>query len=451
MISIGIDIGTTSISAISADAENGNIAEVVTLPNNSFMKDVEEFEKVQNVGYILDTVKDSLNKLIGNNKVCSIGVTGQMHGIVYVNSLGLAVSPLYTWQDLRGNQLYKNGKTYAEYLSEVTGYSLATGFGIVTHFYNLKNGLVPKEATCFCTIHDYIVMHLTGNKAPVIHISDAASFGIFDLKSSTFDTNALSKIGIDIAMLPKVIKETECLGFYKNIPVSVAIGDNQASFLGSVKGENCLLINVGTGSQVSVLQNCLETDDNDIEVRPLCNDKNILVGSSLCGGRAYAILENFFESVVGIFPETASTSFYEKMDELAGTKGEALTVSTFFGGTRKNPGKRGSIENISTDNFTPSALVKGFLNGMVSELAELYNKMKPYSDKPKLLVGSGNGIRKNKPLRKLLTETFKMDLVVPKNKEEAAFGAMIFSLVAANKFKSLISAQNSLISYVEEE
>ena len=38
----------------------------------------------------------------------SIGVTGQMHGILYVDADGNAVSPLYTWQDARGSlDVYK--------------------------------------------------------------------------------------------------------------------------------------------------------------------------------------------------------------------------------------------------------------------------------------------------------------------------------------------------------
>ena len=47
-----------------------------------------------------------------------------MHGILYADENGAAVSPLYTWQDERGNLEYKDGATYAEYLNSkatVTG------------------------------------------------------------------------------------------------------------------------------------------------------------------------------------------------------------------------------------------------------------------------------------------------------------------------------------------
>lgn len=68
-----------------------------------------------------------------------IGLSGQMHGILYVDAEGLAVSPLYTWQDMRGSLLYKDGISYAAYLSGQTGFPLSTGFGLVTHYYNKVN------------------------------------------------------------------------------------------------------------------------------------------------------------------------------------------------------------------------------------------------------------------------------------------------------------------------
>lgn len=42
------------------------------------------------------------------------------------------------------------------------------------------------------------------------------------------------------------------------------------------------------------------------------------------------------------------------------------------------------------------------------------------------LVGSGNGVRKNKILQHYLEDTFKMPLEIPANTEEAAFGATAF-------------------------
>ena len=51
-------------------------------------------------------------------------------------------------------------------------------------------------------------------------------------RKSDFETDWLNKIRMDTIRLPEICEDMEVLGMYKDIPVTVAIGDNQASFLG---------------------------------------------------------------------------------------------------------------------------------------------------------------------------------------------------------------------------
>ena len=183
----------------------------------------------------------------------AIGVTGQMHGILYIDKEGIAVSPLYTWQDKSGELKY-NDTTFSEYLADITGFNAPSGYGLVTDFVNRKLSRVPENAAGLCNIQDYITMKLAGGKTPVTHISNAAGLGFYSFETFDFDSSALEKIGCDRKMLPRVTAEPEVIGTdSKGIPVTVAVGDNQASFLGSVTNKESVLVNIGTGSQVSVL------------------------------------------------------------------------------------------------------------------------------------------------------------------------------------------------------
>lgn len=47
------------------------------------------------------------------------------------------------------------------------------------------------------------------------------------------------------------------------------------------------------------------------------------------------------------------------------------------------------------------------------------------------MVGSGNGIRYNKPLITRFERIFGLPLRIPSHKEEAAFGASLYGLIAA--------------------
>lgn len=426
MKAIGIDIGTTSICGVVIDIKTGELIKSVTKDSNAFISGVADWEKIQSVEKIIAIATEILDSLITDN-VAVIGVTGQMHGIVYVDKYGNALSPLYTWQDGRGNQLFEDS-TYAEFLGSSTGY------GNVTDFYNKQNDLVPSGAECFCTIHDYFVMHLCGLKKPQIHITDAASFGLFDLKSKRFTCDNV--IGF--------VEGYKIAGEYNNIPVSVAVGDNQASVLSSISGQDELLINVGTGSQVSVVCDDIITAHN-IETRPFFENKYIAVGAALCGGRAYAMLKDFYKAILSSVTEVDDKMVYEIMSAFFEEKGETLSVDTRFAGTRADKTVRGSIYNISVDNFTPAALTKGVLEGMINELYDMY---KSTGVNIKGIVGSGNGIRKNKALIKAAEKIFGYNLKIPYHTEEAAFGAALYGMISAGYLRNMYEV-GSFIKFIQ--
>lgn len=452
MYSVGLDIGTTSVCGILVDITSGEIKKSLTLDNDTFIATENSFEKIQDAKKLISIAKTILNELTKEETPVSVGITGQMHGIVYLNNKGEALSPLKIWQDGRGDLPYKNGLSYAEYMSEVTGYPLATGYGAVTYFYDSVNSLVPEDTAKFCTIHDLLAMTLGGRATPLVHTSDAASFGLFNLKENKFDTEAIKKLGLNPELFPEVCDGFKIVGNYGDIPVSAAIGDNQASFSGSVKApENAILINVGTGSQISCFSDIVPENKN-IDCRPLLSNSYIMAGSSLCGGRSYALLEKFFREVAETVTGEKVKSAYPAMDRvMEGYSGEkSLSVSTLFDGTRQNPEKRGKIENISTENLNMAALCDGFMWGMVDELYAMYEEMKPYLKNEKtLLVGSGNGIRNNAPLKARFEEKFGLKMQIPKGKEEAAFGALLYSLAAVG-IKPDFNVAASLIKYIEE-
>ena len=60
------------------------------------------------------------------------------------------------------------------------------------------------------------------------------------------------------------------------------------------------------------------------------------------------------------------------------------------------------------------------------------------------LVGSGNGIRRNRLMRELAEEMYGMRMKIPACKEEAAYGAAIYSMVAAGLVENLAQAQSRI-------
>ena len=431
---IGLDIGTTSISAVAAEVSSGALLRSVTVPNDGILPSPDGVSRLQDPVRIVETALGLKESLAAEfSPVAAIGVTGQMHGILYLDRAGRAVSPLYTWQDGRGNLPYGKS-TYAAHLSTRSCYPLASGFGLVTHFINREQGLVPSEAVTFCTIQDYIALLLARRKTPLLHASDATSFGCFDLEAHTFDRFAMEKLGFDNAFLPAVTAETAIIGQDGSIPVAAAIGDNQASVLGSLRENADILVNIGTGSQVSAVVSA-PVPFPAVAVRPYVDGKFLLAGSPLCGGRAYALLHRFFARCAELFGGDGR-DIYTVMNDMAAEQPEdhSLTVDTRFCGTRNDPALRGALSEISEDNFTPEQLTRGVLWGMTAELRGLYGEM-PLLSPATGLVGSGNAVRKNPVLRRYLEEQFNLPLKLPVHREEAAFGAAVFAAAAAGVYR----------------
>jgi sugar (pentulose or hexulose) kinase len=117
---------------------------------------------------------------------------------------------------------------------------------------------------------------------------------------------------------------------------------------------------------------------------------------------------------------------------------EGLDVRPFFSGMRSDPCLRGSIRGLSDDNFTPTNLVYGTMEGIA---AVLKNMVEPsVLAQRSRLIGGGNALRKNETLRKIVGRVFGKDLVMPLHEEEAAAGAAIHGAIAAGAMKGYSEA-----------
>ncbi len=434
---VGIDIGTTTISAIVIDINIKKAVKCYTVANDSKIVGKSRELCEQKTEIIFAVTKELIDSILLNfSNVRSIGLTGQMHGILYIDKYGNAVSDFVTWQDKRGNIKITDRFNTCEIIENETGEKIPTGCGFTTLYYDYVNKQISGKAYTFCNITDYVAMKLVGRSTPLIHSSNAAGFGFYDLENNSFKSALIQKLGIDIK-LPEITDKYVVLGKYNSIPVSIGIGDNQASFLGSVSAfDDTVLVNIGTGSQISIVIKAPIRCDNALEVRPLVSGKYLLCKAELSGGASYALLEKFFRrfafSVTG-----ESKTQYDVLNELALKaylqKIVPLDVRTDFYGTRENPLANGAILNITEKNFTPETLVLGFLDGICRKLYNYFDDK--LSDK-KLIVASGNAVQKNKVLPMIIRDIFGLPVKLLASSEEASFGAALFGAVSSNILSS---------------
>jgi len=439
MITIGLDIGTTKIAGILWDSEKNRAVEVLSQDSNAHIESEKEWEQIQNPDLIIQKVlyiTEELKKAAAE-PVSGIGISSQMHGFLYINSEGKALSPLYTWQDLRGACTLESGLTAIEEIGEITGTPISAGYGLATHYYNFKNSLAPLVSYRIVSIGGFAAMNLCGLTNPSIDPSEGAGFGLYDTAELCFMHNRIKGLFGSDDFLPDEVPFNSTAGTDRDdVPVYNSLGDNQASFLGAMKGrEQNLLINLGTSGQICFLADRVPDMLKGLEVRPFPGSI-LVVGATLAGGKSFALLMDLFHDVLDLFGrDIPHGEMMGIVDSLSSEEPDnPLLIEPYFNGTRMNPDLRGSVKGIDLTNLKARNLIYGFAHSMVNELKQLLiNNNLENEIKGREITASGNGVRKNPLIQRIIEKEFGCVPGLSANREEAACGAAAYVLTSLTR------------------
>ncbi len=479
-VTIGLDIGTTTVSCVAVDTDCGEELAFSTLANNANTTSAGDRARGRsewNAEGIARIANAAVNQCAGElgqrlSEVAGIGITGQQHGVVLLDAENRAVSPLINWQDRRGEEIMPGeGLSYVQKAADLAGPEaprtsgcvLSAGFMGVTLYWLSRTGALPEGATAAFAA-DFVGAALTG-RAPVTDPTNGASSGLFDLQTRTWDEGLIARLGLPRSLFPQVREAGDALGGLSaeaavatglpvGLPVFVALGDNQASFLGSVADlEETVLINVGTGAQVGCFVDSV-CHAPPLETRPFAREGYLLVHAGLSGGQAYAILHNLLRQIATqLLGSAIPADLYERMNSLAAQApagAGGLVCDPYFAGARWEPERRASITGMSDINLTPDNVIRSVLEGMARVFLDGYGKIQTAAGGPRSrLVGAGNGLRQNAVLSQIVAQTFGLPLRVPVHREEAACGAALIAGVGAGVFASVAEAAR-IVQYQED-
>ena len=194
----------------------------------------------------------------GDCQVDAIGVTGQMHGSVFLDSAGEVIRPALLWTDQRTQSECQEieSKIGSGRLKEITGNPALTGFQLPKilwlrnnepeNFLRLSKVLLPK---------DYIRYRLTGVFAS--EVSDASGTGCFDVPSRAWSTEILDRLALPLDLFPEVYESdevtgtTNVAGFPMGVPVVGGGGDQAAAAVGTgAVAPGVISISLGTSGVV---------------------------------------------------------------------------------------------------------------------------------------------------------------------------------------------------------
>ena len=449
---IGFDFGTTSLSVVVFNIEEIYIEKILNYNTNAYIPFDDDLKKEQSLDIISRFFGKAMDEIaqMTDLEVVGYSFTGQMHGIIGLNDRGEAVTNLVTWQDRSGDILMPSGSTLLQELRHTTGINtVVNGYGIVT-LYKWINYDKRTDIHSFCTLPDYFARQLiTKNEEVYITPTMAHSIGLYDLYTDKWQTSLISKIGLDVVSFPRIVVETYPVGYVtsgkNDTPVFCAVGDNQASFGGSViDKQHTILLNVGTGTQLSFLVPKSDiykydkyVDGFETQVRPYDEKHYLLATSFLNGGSVYKSLFNFFKDVatnlfaVADIDEDLLWKQMMLLGEKSQQKENALKVNPLLEGQRKDPSIGGTISNLRTSNFTSGDFIAGFLKG----LAEYYKTglYPELTTSISSICGSGNGLKRNPLFCSIIESTFGYPLQLTSYNEEAALGAVVSAYASITK------------------
>jgi len=471
---VGIDLGTTSITVLALDTKSREVLGHETIANDTEITSADdrlrgrsEWDMDQMMSQVFKVLRRISDRNSNSWPLEGIGVTGQQHGMVLLDERFRPQGPFIGWQDRRCLDKDDNGKTYLDHMYSMGGHEFlhseylpARGYMGATLFWLSQTGQLPGRLQASFA-PDYLVGRLCGEQ-PATDTTNASGSGLFDVVNGVWNETLIEKIGLQKNVLPLIqapctlaghltAKSAHESGLPVGTPITVACGDNQASFAGSVaEYEDSVLVNIGTGGQVSVYS----TDPirmDGLLVRPYLKSGYLLVGAGLTGGRAYGIWEQFIRLVgAQVFGIKDDDHLYIRLNELAEAASGSGTLhcDPVFMGSLIDPMRRGAWSGIDDTNLTPGNMTRSLLEGMAEQFKMTYDTMLSNGVvKRTRLIGAGNGVRKNPLLSHILSDAFRLPVQIVRHTEEAAFGAALCASVASGEFEDVEAAGKACNQY----
>ncbi len=183
---------------------------------------------------------------IGASDLDAIGITNQRETtVVWDRSTGDPVANAIVWQDTRTSELCAelSGDGGIDRFRPTTGLPVATYFSGPKIRWLLDDGdlhdAAAKGELAFGTIDSWLAWNLTGGPEGGIHVTDVTNASrtlLFDLGTTTWDSDLCLEMGVPSAMLPGVVDSVgvmaRCTGLLDGVPLAAILGDQQAALFG---------------------------------------------------------------------------------------------------------------------------------------------------------------------------------------------------------------------------
>ena len=450
MITLGIDSGTQSTKTVALDIDTGEIL-ASAQQAYGFVEAQGEGAMEQDpsvwIAAVENTITQVLEKLGSRrNEVAGIGVSGQQHGLVLLDSADQVVRPAKLWCDTSTiAQCEELTKAFggAEAVVSLIGNAMLTGYTAPKILWVCQNEPQNWEKTTSVLLpHDYINWWLTGSKS--MECGDASGTALLDVRNRDWSQPVLDAVAPGLAAkLPPLRSSSEPAGTLRpnlatswNLTSSVTVssggGDNMMGAIGTGNvRQGVMTASLGTSGTLYAFSNGPVVDprgevaafcDSTGHWMPLACTMNVTLVTELC------------RKLLGDW----NHSKYDAEASTIPVGSDGMLLLPYLAGERTPnlPRGCGILHGINTKNFTAAHLARAAMEGVTLGLAYGLSRFQALGVSPTEIRITGGG--SNSPFwRQLCADVFGVATVCLASSEGAALGGAIQAAWAAGTDHSI--------------
>jgi xylulokinase len=444
---IGLDVGTSGARAVAIDLDGNIVASAareypLATPRPGWTEqDPADWWSASQA--VLTEVTAGLP-----SPALAVGLTGQMHGSVFLDGGDQVVRPALLWNDQRTAKQCSEitERVGGNHLIAITGNPALTGFQAPKILWlreeepeayrRVRSVLLPK---------DYVRLMLSGDRAT--DASDASGTLLLDLRARDWSGEILDRLEIPRTWLPGVHEGPEptgavnasaarVTGLPAGIPIAAGAGDNAAAAVGNgIVREGLVSSSIGTSGVVFAdsLEPRVETAGR---IHAFCHavpDRYHVMGVTLSAGGSF----RWWKDIAGVTDYDALAALAEQ----APPGSEGLLFLPYLSGERTphlDPAARGSFIGLQL-RHGPAHLARAVMEGVVYSLKDCLDLIRAMGVPVERVLVTG-GAARGALWRQLQADVFGLPVYRNQVDEGPAFGAALLAGVAAGMYRDVNDA-----------
>ncbi|AIQ20557.1 xylulose kinase [Paenibacillus sp. FSL H7-0357] len=456
---IGVDLGTSAVKTVLVDPQ-GKVAfehsEAYPLsrPQPNWSEQNPE-----------DWVKGTLVSLrrlievsgVDPSQVDGISFSGQMHGLVLVDSEGNVLRPAILWNDTRTTaQCRTIEKKLGTKLINIARNRALEGFTLPKILWVQENEPeVLAQAHQFLLPKDYVRFRLTGDYA--MDYSDAAGTLLLDVGAKQWSTEIAEAFSLPVSLCPRLVESfeltgtllpeiAEASGLLTSTKVFAGGADNACGALGAgILGEGRTMCSIGTSGVVLSYES-----NKDLNLEGKVHffnhgekDAYYIMGVTLAAGHSLTWFKETFAA------EKSFDELLKGVNDVPAGSGGLLFTPYIVGERTPHPDAniRGSFIGMDSGH-TLSHFTRSVLEGITFSLRESIEIVRESGKEITEIVAIGGGA-KNEAWLQMQADIFNASIIKLESEQGPAMGAAMLAAYGSGWFPSLGACAEAFIRPAE--